>query len=236
MHHLPLMLVAILTLTSCSLFQAKKVDLSDSYVTGLGLATDIAAEQIKKNLTRTKSMGGGNYIITTYPYTPALIQALARETARIRGLTTDQQEKLQRELERQWAVDKTCFQIEIQIKRFHDQVSQLKEWNLSASTGNEMKMELAWRAQDLERPIIVSEFSDFQGQQPLHLLNGVACSAMAINLVDGVTLHFTPQYINFPFPKTEQITYSFDNYKMQAGELIKVKEAQEKKRKSYRGW
>lgn len=234
MHYL--LLVTMLTLTSCSLFQTQKVDLSDSYVTGLGLAPDISSEQIKKNLTRTKSMGGGNYIITTFPYTQALIQSMVRETARIRGLTKTQQDKLQSELESQWAAGKTCFQVEIQIKRFHDQVSKLKEWSVSASTGGEMKTELSWRAEDLERPMIVSEFSDFQGQQPLHILNGVACSAVMMNLVDGVTLHFTPSYINFPFPKTEEITYSFDNYKQQEGELIKVKDAEEKKRKSYRGW
>lgn len=227
----------MLFFSSCALFQNGKQELSDRYLTGLGLSTDVKSEAIKEHLTRSLTMGGGNFTISTYPYSQALIEATIRETSSIRGLSTGAQEILRKELQDNFAGSKTCFQFDIGVRRFL-QVAHLKEWQIDVIDGGEMKAKLTWRESDLSRPVMVSTFNDFQGPHPLHQLSGVACSEVVLNLKDGFTLTVSPSFMNFPFPQSGEITYSFANYEVtEKGDVIKVKEPQKDgKKKSYRGW
>lgn len=231
-----LLIASMLFFSSCALFTNGKKELSDRYLTGLGLSNDVKSEAIKEHLTRELTMGGGNYTISAYPYSEALIEAMVRETSSIRGLSESAQKSLRKELQTNYGPGKSCFQFDIGVRRFL-QLAHLKEWQIEVIDGGEMMSKLSWRESDLERPVMVSNFNDFQGPHPLHQLSGVACSEVPLNLKDGFTLYITPSFMNFPFPKSGEIVYSFANYAVsEEGEVIKVKEAEEAKKKSYRGW
>ena len=137
--------------------------------------------------------------------------------------------------------NKTCFQVDISVKRF-EQLAHLKEWTLSARDGTLHQADLYWRASDLAGAVMKGEFNDFTGKNPLYLLSGVACSREELNLRSGVDVTITASSMNFPFPKEATLSYKFDQYELQEGQIIKVEQQvsdeadKDNVRKRARGW
>lgn len=235
-----LTLAALSPLISCSLLQKKQIDYSDKYVTGVGLESSTTSDQIRQNLLREVSMGGGNVQVSAYPYTTALVDKIGLETAAVRVLTPKNAEKLSASLHEQYLNGKTCFQIDISTKRT-TKLASLSEWSMIARDGNQYQTDLTWRQEDYVKPIITGEFHDFAGSSPVYYLSGVACSLVPLDIRSGVQLTITASEMNFPFSRTETLTYTYDQHEFKGGEIIKVEEAGEKEQQKkpnrpYQAW
>ncbi len=233
-----LTLLVILVLSSCSLFEKKQIDYSDKYVTGLGLDENIGSEQIRENLRRTTSMGGGNVQLQAYPYTQALVDRMTNEIAALRALGPRDKTILEGKLAREYLDGKSCFQIDISTKRTR-KLASLSEWSVVAKDGMQYQTSLTWRQEDFTKPVITGEFFDFNGSSPVYYLSGVACSAMPLDIRSGVQLTINASEMNFPFSKSETLTFTFDQHEFKGGEIIQVEEAGEKDKKPnrpYQAW
>ncbi len=227
-----------LSLASCSLFTKKEIDYSDKYVTGLGLDKNVSAEEIKKNLLRESSMGGGNVQLSAYPFTKALVERMVDETAAVRALTSSRKKELAERLDKEYLAAKTCFQIDISTKRTN-KLASLSEWSLMARDGMQYQSALTWRQEDYIKPVITGKFDDFTGASPIYYLSGVACSASPLDVRSGIQLTITASEMNFPFSRSETLTFTFDQHEFKGGEVIQVEEAGEKEKKPnrpYQAW
>ena len=91
-----LLFCLVLIFSSCSLFSKKaEIDYSESYITGAG-TENIPSEDIRKNLSRSTTMAGGNYILEAFPVSTAYINSYSKEVSAGRNFTALQSKKLQK--------------------------------------------------------------------------------------------------------------------------------------------
>lgn len=227
-----------LNFASCSLLKKREIDYSDKYVSGLGLDKSISSDEIKKNLRRESSMGGGNVQLSAFPYTKALVDRMADETAAVRAMNPASKQELTEKLYKEYLDSKTCFQIDISSKRTR-KLASLAEWSLMARDGMQYQSTLTWRQEDFVKPVITGEFHDFTGTSPVFYLSGVACSGVPLDVRSGIQLTITASEMNFPFSRSETLTFTFDQHEFKGGKIIQVEEAAEKEKKPnrpYQAW
>ena len=231
-----LILVSI-ALSGCSLFTNKKVDYSDSYVTGVGLKSS-SLLAIQKNLTRSFSMAGGNYNIKAYPLTKAYLAALSKETAMLKNLNNEQSKELKRRIFDQFSNSKTCLNLSINVQEF-ERVNKLSKWQLTLIDSNNIQYPLVWIHDKSKLPPygypITTVGQSYHGKQKRWSLNSKACASKEIDITLGFKLIVKPSFVQWPFPSTTEEVWSFNRYIVEDGKKV-LKKRKKKYTKKYRGW
>ncbi len=227
-----------LLLSSCGLLlpKSKVIDYSEAYITGLGTES-LVSEKIKDNLSREKTMAGGNYKIKAFPITEAYINSFTKEIIDGKSLTKKQSERFQNSLNDKYLKDKVCVEAIITVKEFH-RVNTLDQWRLTFIDSNNIAYRLEWLDESdfggLPGPITSVRHS-YHGKEKFWTLMGKACAVADVKMQEGFKVIFRPSFVQWPFDDELKIEWTFDHTKVVDGKKIKVKK-KERKKEGYRGW
>ncbi len=227
----------ILSLSSCSTLKQDEVDYSESYITGVGTES-LSSEDIRVNLTRKKTMAGGNYALSAYPISRAYLDAHAKELSAGRSLTASQAKRFEKKLNEKYMNNKVCVDINITIKEF-ERVNNLKNWRVTLLDSGNRAYTLKWLTEPpldiaLPAPISSQRFT-YHGKETMWFLAGQACADAIIEMKKGFKLVFKPSFVQWPFEADEKLSWSFNYTEIVDGKKI-LKMKKKKKVEGYRGW
>lgn len=212
------LVVLILLLPSCGLFQVETLERSE-FVTR-GYQGEASAEQIRQSLTKSQNTGGGFLSAQVLPLTQAYLSARRAERASSRGLSPEAIAQMKTQDFELYLRDKNCFQIDAQIVR-HREAMELSSWQVYLVDDQKISHPLQWVRFS---QVIQGRFASSQGELPKWAVGGVACSQDEHQLENGFSVRITPSFVPWPFPKTMVFEWIF----------AKTSQERKEKRRTYR--
>jgi hypothetical protein len=226
-------LFAFILLISCSTFKEKAPDQTGHYIE-LDDDKSVHHYDIKKTLSRSKIMAGGDYSVTAYPFTKSLVTAMANDLTFERGLSEKNRKKLLSSLTDLYLKDKTCFHVNTAVLRF-EKASQLKDWKAMMIDAREKKVALTWG----EFHPQIKRYQRRSSDKLIKWLNeAVACSKFPVAFKSPFTLKLTASYAPFPFSVESDLHWEYESGADSEPDSKIVPKAKKKSRtkKGYRGW
>lgn len=216
-------------ISSCSLFQEKPVDRTAEYITRPQIDS-VHHFDIRKTMTRTKVMAGGDYEVKAYPFTQSLISAMANDLSFERGLTETDKSKLYNQLKELYLANKSCFHIDTSVLRF-EQASKLKDWKIKVIDHKEQEHDLLWVKVHPKIKTIQRRSAD----KLIRWLNeATACTTYPVSYQSPFSLRLTASYAPFPFSAVGLLHWEYEASDRKNKKPVDIKESRTKKR--YRGW
>lgn len=225
------LVITVYALSSCALFQ--KEDYSDVMYDYLkpteGRAESLSSHQIKKVLSKETAMAGGNYQLSITPIPNRLVKAYYQEMTFKNGLNEREQEKLWKDLTREYLDNKTCLHFEYQVVH-HQKVKNLDAWKVSIKDHAGQDYPVTWKKKPIfSRPAAAKLKRDGKVLDQW-IYEGTGCADTNIPLEKEFGVKVTPSYVQWPFPSSKDFWWEFDH-------IVKTKdgieEKVEKKKRTY---
>lgn len=231
------LLLCLILLTSCSVFQKREIDYSESFITGLG-TEKLTSEAIKKNLLRSISMAGGSYQISSFPISTAYLNSYSREQAEVKGLSKRNSTRLKKNLEKRFLNRKACIETQITVKEF-EKVNKLSEWDITLIDSNNIAYKLEWLTESPSSsqvpPTVTTTRHSYHGKEKMWSLQGQACAVAEVEMKKGFKIIFKPSFVQWPFSDKIEEEWSFNYTQIVQGKKV-LKKKKERKKEGYRGW
>lgn len=211
-------LLLIMAFAGCSVFSQRQLEKVEYMRKGSELSA--SADEIRMNLEKNQSNAGGFFEVYMMPLTGPYLKARRSEMGLLRGLNSQEKEKLKHKEYELYLKGKNCFQVGLQVVR-HREAIEIEQWEASAVDHQGRFHELDWVRVG---PAIEGRYQTTHGKVAQWVLSADLCSSDKMLWEKGLEVVLTPNFTPWPFPKTMNFQWVFEG----------PREERKKKKKSYK--
>lgn len=225
-------LIISLLLSSCSLLPKKAPTPSPHLITNGSDIESLSSTEMRDQLLKSTSMGGGIYTIEAMPLTKPYLEKNWKEVAEMKALTSSQYKYGIQKNITQYSLNRTCVQFNYSVTRFEEN-KDLKNWKIAILLNDEL-FSLEWLNPGNQENTFVSEqlTSTHKGKRWHN--SAIACTPVSLDLWRGFTLKIKTAFVPWPFSDEDSIDWIFEALTKE--DEAAVEELKKKKYQKYRGW
>ena len=201
-------LIITLLISSCSLLSSKNMTPSPHLVTSGEDIQSLSSTEMRDQLIKTETMGGGIYSIEAMPLTKPYLEKKWKEVAETKALTSKQyQNGIQKNIT-QYILNKTCVQFNYSVTRFEDN-KNLKNWKIAIELKEEL-FPLEWiNPNDQQNTFVSEQLTATHADKRWHN-SAIACVPVSLDLWRGFSLKVKTAFVPWPFSEETSIDWIFE--------------------------